>query len=560
MIALARRTVTLGALAVFALPARLGATQDDPGARVDELMARYTDGPGTVIGVVRDGELVFAGAYGLANIEHGVPMRRETVLDIGSVAKQFTAFAVALLADQGKLSLDEDIRTYLPAVPDFGSTITVRHLVHHMSGLREIYNAKALAGWQPGDGISQGDAQHLTSRMRQLNFEPGSEYLYCNTGYMLLADIVAEASGMTFPEFMEENVFEPVGMTSTTIMSRLGQSIPGAAESYGPEGDDGFVRIFDNSSLFGAGGIYTTVDDLARWMANLGTEAVGGEAVQEQIRERGVLNDGDTLSYAFGLTLGERRGLRTISHGGSSAGYRASFTYLPELDGGVITMSNHAAFDGSIGGQVAEAFFGEHMEAVAEEETGEAADDERPAEVQVAEAVLEDYVGEYEIAPTFVLYITREGSTLFGRATGQGRNPLWASSDTTFHLRDIASVTFHLEEDGTVSGLTLHQNGDRLAPRRPPVTLSSEEMAALAGRYYSPELETIYTLVVEDGALVAKHRRHSDFELEVTAEGTLVGAGFFGTAVIERNEAGEPTGMRVSNGRVRNLLFEKMSR
>jgi CubicO group peptidase (beta-lactamase class C family) len=550
----------LGALALLALPSRLGAWQQDPEAQVDELMARYADGPGAVIGVVQDGGLVFAKAYGLANIEHGVPMRRETVLDIGSVAKQFTAFAIALLAEQGKLSLDDDIRTYLPAVPDFGPTITVRHLVHHMSGLREIYNARMLAGWQPGDGISQGDAQHLTSRMRELNFEPGSEYLYCNTGYMLLADIVAEVSGMTFPEFMEENVFGPAGMTHTIIMSRLGQSIPHAAESYGPQGGDGFVRIFDNSSLFGAGGIYTTVDDLARWMANLGTGMVGGEAVQRQIRERGVLNEGDTLSYAFGLIVGERSGLRTISHGGSSAGYRASFTYFPELDGGVITMSNFAAFDGSIAQDVARTFFGERMEAGAEEEAGEASDDERPAEVQVDEAILEDYVGEYEVEPTFVLYITREGSTMFSRATGQGRNPLWASSDSTFHLGDIASVTFHREEDGTVSGLTLHQNGDQRAPRRPSVTVSAEEMAALAGRYYSAELETVYTLVVEDGKLIARHRRHSDFEMTITAEDTLAGAGFFGTAVIERNEAGEPTGMRVSNGRVRNLLFERMPR
>ncbi|MDA0330284.1 MAG: serine hydrolase [Gemmatimonadetes bacterium] len=443
-----------------------------PAARVDELMAPYSTGgqPGGVIAVVERGEVIFAKGYGLANLEHGVPMTSETVLDIGSVAKQFTAFAIVLLAQDGKLSFDEDIRTYLPAVPDFGPTITVRHLVHHVSGLREIYNSRALEGWQAGDGMSQGDALRLTARMRELNFEPGTEHLYCNTGYMLVADIVAEVSGMSFPDFMEERVFGPLGMTHTTIMSRLGQSIPGSAESYGRTEEGDFVRIFDNSALFGAGGIYTTAGDLARWMANFGTAAVGGPAALEQMQERGVLANGDTLVYAFGITVTERRGLRVLAHTGSSAGYRASFTYFPELDAGVITMSNLAQFDGSIAGDVAEAFFGDRM-------------GPRP-EPQTRQEEREDQREAWK--PTAV------------------------------------------------------------------------ELATLAGRYFSPELQTMYTLAVEGARLIAKHRRHADFDFEPVEEDSFSGESFFGTADFQRDGSGAVTGMRVSNGRVRNMWFEKL--
>lgn len=552
----------LGLLALLALPLPTRAAPpqiEDRETRVDELMADHgEDGPGAVVAVVEGGEIVFAKAYGLANLEHKVPMTRETVLDIGSTAKQFTAFAIVLLSQEGKLSLDDDIRSHLPEVPDFGYTITIRHLVHHMSGLREIYNALMMEGWQAGDGIAQEDALQLTARMNELNFEPGTEYLYCNTAYMLLADIVSRVSGVPFPEFMAGNVFGPVGMKNTTIMASFGQSIPGAAESYGPAEGGGFVRIFDNSTIQGAGGIYTTVDDLAAWMSNYADARVGGPEVIEQMQQRGVLASGDTLGYAFGLTIGESRGLRTLGHGGSSAGYRSSFTYSPEVDGGVIVLSNFAGFDGSIPGQVAEIFFGDRMEPVEGPEPTEAAA-EGPVEVEVAEEVLEAYVGEYQLAPTFILSVTREGTDLFVQATGQGRNRVTASSDSTFYFRDVASFTFHRDADGSVPNLTLHQNGDHVANRRQPYTPSAERLTRLVGRYYSTELQTVYTLVVEEGKLMGKHRRHDDFELTATEEWVYGGPNFFAEVRFERDEAGGVTGMRVSNGRVRNLLFEKLS-
>ncbi len=444
----------------------------DVAARVDELIVEYNraDAPGGVIGVVQGGELVFAKAYGMASLEHGVRLTTESVLDVGSVSKQFTAFAIVLLDQRGEIDLDDDVREYLPEVPDFGETITIRHIVHHMSGLREIYNASSLAGYQRGDGISQEDALHLTSRMSELNFEPGTEHLYCNTGYMLLADIVARVSGMSFADFMADNVFDPLGMRSTTIMETRGQVVPGAAESYGPDDERGFRRIFDNSGLQGAGGVYTTVGDLAKWVGNYGTGEVGGTAAIEQMKQPGVLTDGEVLTYAFGLRVGAAQGLESIWHGGSSAGYRASMVYFPELDAGVVRQSNRADFSGAIDRQVVELFFGDHM---------------GPPPAADADG-------------------------------GAGEDEASAWSPTAADLRRFE------------------------------------------GRYLSPELETIYTLVVESGKLIAKHRRHADFELTPTERDAFEGASFFGVARFERDGSGAVTGMRVSNGRVRNLLFNRI--
>lgn len=458
-----------------------GTAPDSLAARVDELMAEYnrSDAPGAVIGVVRRGELVFAKAYGMASLEQGTRLTTESILDVGSVSKQLTAFAIVLLAQRGELGLDDDVRAYLPEIPDFGSPITVRHLVHHTSGLREIYNASSLAGYQSGDGIGQDDAIRLTTRMRELNFEPGTEYLYCNTGYMLLADIVARVSGQSFPDFMAANVFGPLGMDRTTIMARRGQVIPGAAESYAPMDGGGFERVFDNSGIQGAGGVYTTVGDLAKWVTNYRTGEVGGTAAIEQMKQHGVLASGDTLPYSFGINVGEYRGLEMIAHSGSSAGYRASVMYFPEIDAGVIRQSNRSDFDASIPRKVAELFFGDRME---------------PAPV----------------------------------ADGDDDD----------------------DEDGEGA------NGDD----EPGWSPTSQELRAFAGRYFSPELETVYTLAVEGDSLVARHRRHADFELTARESDVFEGVGFFGTARFARDAAGRVTGMRVSNGRVRNLLFERVER
>lgn len=314
--------------------------------RIDQIMAVFDrqDLPGAAIGVLRDGELAFAKGYGMANLEQAIPFRPETVSDIGSISKQITAFGILLLQQEGKLSLDDDIRQYLPEVPDFGTPITIRHLIHHTSGLREIYGTTAIAGLRTGDVILQEDALRMVQRQRELNFPPGEQYLYCNTGYMLLADIISRVSGQPFESWMQEHIFAPLGMEDTYIMDEPGELFPNRADSYTFSTQGGFRQLYDNSTVQGAGGIYTTLGDLAKWMDNFRTARLGGDTVRQQMFTRGRLNNGDTLDYAAGLIRIEYRGVERIWHTGSSAGYRAILSYYPELELGFITKSNRADF------------------------------------------------------------------------------------------------------------------------------------------------------------------------------------------------------------------------
>lgn len=316
-------------------------------ARLDSLMraSDRTDGPGYAIGIIQNGMPVYSRATGMANLETRAVFRPETVSDIGSVAKQFTCMAVLLLAEQGKLDPDEDIRKYLDGIPDFGKTITIRHLMNHTSGLREIYDMIALKGWQQGDGIRQADAADLVGHSMGLNFEPNTEYAYCNTGYMLLGNLVTKLGGKPFETWMREHIFLPLGMENTYIMDHQGELFPDCAESYARSSGGPWVKLYDNSTAYGQGGIYSTIPDMLKWLDNFRTGKVGGKVALEALSRQGVLNNGDTLSYALGIEHGNYQGVPLLKHTGSSAGYRAIMCYIPGSDLGIMLKSNFAGFN-----------------------------------------------------------------------------------------------------------------------------------------------------------------------------------------------------------------------
>lgn len=439
-------------------------------------VSEWETGPGAITAVVQDGLVIASATHGLANLEHELVLNSQHILDVGSVSKQFTDFAIVLLAQRGLLAFDDDIRTHLPEVPSFGTPIRIRHLIHHMSGIREIYGSLALAGWQAGDGIAQEDALNLVTRMRELNFEPGEEYLYCNTAYMLLADVVSRTSGKPFADFMDDEIFTPLGMEFTTIMARKGQLMRGAAESYALQ-DGEWQRVFDNSGIQGAGGIYSTVGDLARWLNNFQTARVGGPAAILQMQERGVLSNGDTLQYAFGLNIGAYRGLRTLSHGGSSAGFRAQLLYFPEENLGILQQANSSLTTAP------------------------------PLLRMLADAMLEEKM-----------------------------EPVAAEDD----------------ENGRTDGLTSESSGTPSA-----WTPSRSELHTLEGVYFSPELEATWTLRVDEDHLKAHHVRLGALTLEPQSTDQFSAPDPLNQIRIERDNEGQPVALRITNGRVRNLRFER---
>ncbi len=282
--------------------------------------------------------------YGSANLEYRVPITPQTPFHVASVSKQFTGFAIVLLALEGKLSLDDDIRKHLEEVPDFGTPITIRHLIHHTSGLRDQWETLAMSGWRLDDVITREHILKMVARQRELNFPPGSEHMYCNTGYTLLAEIVARVSGQSFAEFTSERIFKPLGMTNSHFHDDHEMIVPGRAYSYS-KGEHGYRNSVLSYANVGATSLFTTAEDLARWLLNFEDPQVGGSDGIAMMLEPGVLNDGKKLNYAFGLVHSKRKGLDVVSHGGSDAGYRTVVIHLPQKRLGVVVLSNLAAFN-----------------------------------------------------------------------------------------------------------------------------------------------------------------------------------------------------------------------
>lgn len=543
----------------------------DPDERVDQLMAPFAGGvPGGVVGVVHDGALVFARGYGMANLTHHVPFTATTRTNIGSTSKQFTAFAIALLESRGTLSLDDDIRTYIPELPAFDQTVTLRHLLTHTSGYREFLNLLALTGRRldRGDYIDRDEIIQVVQRQPELQNEPGAEWNYNNTAFALLAMVVERATDTPFPEWMRDNVFEPLEMHQTAVRSDPSEIIENSAQGYVRGAEGVYREAPDLAAAMGAGGIYTTLGDLTKWIRNLETGELGGRGIVDAMTTPYILSTGDTTDYGFGLFIDEFRGVPRIHHGGADVAHRSMLAYYPESRTGVLTLSNYAGFPGSVANGVAAAYLGDVLEP-ADGDTPAGADaaqvDPAPFDPTAYDPVSFDEVaGRYAMdeMPSFVLSFFREGDTLYTQATGQQRVRVAPTSDSTFTLVGVpASVTFHRGEDGRVTHATLHQNGDRRVTRIEGDQWSPSEadLAEFTGRYYSDELETYYTVALEDGSLVVQHRRFGEnVELQPDDEDSFAGSFPIGTVRFERDDAGQVTALLVGNVRARDVRFDRV--
>ena len=373
------------------------------------------DGPGAAVGVLLEGDVVHRAGYGIAHLDHGVPITPETVFDIASISKQFGAMAALLLESDGTLDLDEDVRAYVPELPDFGVRITPRHLIHHTSGIRDWVHVMSLAGLARSDVISFDRILRMLFEQQAVNFDPGAEYAYSNTGYNLLARVVEAQSGMSFREFTRQRIFEPLGMNRTHFSDDHLEVVPGRAESYSPDGDGGFVRQPNQLTALASSSLNTTIDDFILWMQNYETGEVGGEEVVRTMLDQGVLTDGETLAYAHGLTVGQYRGLPNFGHGGSWAGYRTNFVRFPEQDLSIVVFCNVSDCDpAGRARRVAEVFAGELM-GPEPEPVGAAEIADAPPPMPT-EAQLREYAGRYRSTELDMTYeIVVDGGSLFAR-------------------------------------------------------------------------------------------------------------------------------------------------
>lgn len=526
------------AFAVLLAPSAARAQAADPAARVDSVFARFSSStPGCAVGVSRDGQPVLSRAYGMADLEHDAPNTPATIFEAGSVTKQFTAAAVLLLAQDGRLSLDDDVRKHIPELPAYAAPITLRHLVTHTSGLRDWGSVAALAGWPRGSRTyTQALVLDIARRQRTLNYPTGQFYSYTNTGYNLLAMVVERAAGMPLPEFTRTRIFEPLGMTSTSWRDDYTRVVKGRAIAYSPA-RAGFRMDMPFENAFGNGGLLTTTGDLLRWNENLRTGQVGGPALIREMHRRMRLNGGREIEYAGGLFVTRYRGVPEVSHSGATAGYRAFLARYPGQRLDVAVLCNvGSANSTALAHQVADVYL---------DLPRQLAD----GPVAVDPALLAARAGLYRDTRTSMVLrlAVRDGGL-----AAVGRGPLLPASASRFRAGD-SWLVFDEDAGGRAGFRMMSADGDTV--RYEPVAgfaPTAAQLAEFAGTYASDEAGADLTFTVADGALVMRDEGGNSVPLEPAYPDAFSMGG--GVIRFVRG-GGRVTGLTVSVDRVWSMPF-----
>jgi len=537
----------------------------DPGVekRLDGLVSSWQgdDRPGGVIGVVRDGELVYDHAFGVTNVDRGTPITTDTTFYIASTAKQFTAAAVALLAKEHKLSLDDDIRKHLPEMPAYEVPVRVYHLIHQRSGLRDFYELAVLADLRLPKFNGNSDVLQLVSQQKALNFRPGSDFGYSNSNYVLLAEIVRRVSGQSFPNYLQSHVFGPLGMTQSRFQSGNDSSIPGRA--YGHSFRNGrFVSGAGEFSFLGQGGMYTTVQDLAKWTANFATGKWGGKKLVSQLVTPPMLAAGDHKNpmfgdYAFGLMPGMYRGLRYIHHSGGAFGSTAEVLQFPDQRAAIIVLSNAPDADArEVARSVADIVL---TDAIAK---GDAAGAKQPSVFELSTDQKRAMTGFFWDPASSDLWSIFLGSRDVALAL-EAKFPVEALSPTTLRAVDTAiPVEFEVKGNPGRRRLSLHVEGEseRTYEEIGMRNLSPAELAEYAGKYRSPECEATVQYKLDEGRLTLVQRNLKllplspfiplETDVFISEAGVLIR--FY------RDDHGRISSLEANMGRARRVWFEKL--
>ncbi len=533
-------------LLLLALPLALGAQNQALGTVADRVFAPWnsTHSPGCAVGVARNGTTLLARGYGMADLETGTPITAQSILESGSVAKQFTASAVLLLVADGKIRLDDDVRKYVPELPVYDRTITIRHLLSHTSGLREWSNLVADQGYPRGTRVTkQSDLVDIILRQKSLNYPVGDFYSYTNSGFALLPTIVERVSGMPFAQFSSERIFRPLGLTDTRWRDDYTALVPRRGQAYSRRADGWHLEMpFEN--VHGPGGLLTTVGDWLKWNEALTNHAMG--AVSDSLLSRATLTSGRTIPYAMGMINGTYRGVTEWAHSGSTAGYSTYLARYPAQGISVAVMCNAAgAAATSYARQMAEALITDFAPVPAPDTT--MADPNRLAKL----------VGIYRDTRT------SDVSDLFierGQLRIRGGAPLRALRDGDFLMGAASRVHFETTADGAPTGVRIAQpDGDTLswtfaAPSR--WQPAESQLAAFTGRWYQPEIDATWTARVEKGALVLEQRPGTSVTLVPAFTDGFEG-GSYGTVWFARDKKGNVAAMHLGSGRVWDLVFTR---
>ena len=504
------------------------------------------DAPGCAVAASRNGAIVFENGYGMANLETNTPITPSSIFHVASVSKQFTAMAIMLLARDGKLSLDDDIRRHVPEVPDFGHKITIRHLLHHTSGLRDQWDLMIMSrGRFEENRITEGDVLEIIARQKALNFVPGAEYSYSNTGYTLAGTIVRRVSGKSLREFADERIFRPLGMRSTHFHDDYTMVVPGRTSAYQRTANGRWRVSIPNYDTYGATSLFSTVGDLLKWEANFATRTVGDEALFREMNASATLTNGDSTFYGLGRSTEKFRGATLVGHSGGDAGYATYVGQFPEHGLAIAVFCNGGSNPSGLTRQVAEAFIGSKLTPV---------DPPVQAKLTLTAEQLKPFAGVYASEVTGnTQFITLRGNALvLGRTAGPALVPV---AERRFRVAGGGLAEYEFRQDGT---LLIHP---RPSPPSSPQMFKRYELAeptaaalkAYAGTYHSDELGTTYTVVATDSTLVLKTRGGTDRIVRSAYGDTFVGPWI----VTFTRKGGRVDGMQLTSGRTRRVRFDR---
>ncbi len=519
---------------------------------VDELCQPSSEGltPGTAIAVVKDGQVLINKGYGYANLDYEIPITTDSRFDLASVSKQFAGYAISKLIEDGKIALTDDIREYIPELHDFDQTITIDHLLHHTSGIRDWASSMPLAGRSFEDVISCDQILRMAFQQRALNFAPGEEYSYTNTGYNLLAELVERVTGKSFRVWTQENIFEPLNMESSLFLDNHNETIPQRVTGYYWRGN-GYQASPNTLTALGSSSMYSTTSDMVKW-ANFLQEGIDeGDPVVLRMLTQGVLNSGEEIDYAFGVSVSEFNGTRWISHSGSWASFQTYIAFLPDYDLSIVVLNNFPKHGRPTAQEIAALFV------PSPPESGES--EEEPAIVSLTADVLEPYVGTYKLGDGWYVHITMEDGQLWTEATDEDKFPMEALSDSVFKVPAYGNreMSFHRDGAGRVTHLVY------MGAERPKMTnpfeYDPETASDYAGKYYSPELNTHLSMVIKDDELKMWHYDYGDIALIPAWTDDFRGEHWWMSSVVfQRDRSGNVTGFHASSGRSRNQWFEKV--
>ena len=568
-----RNTALFSALIVIfsQLAGALPAAEPNPGAiaEVDAIFGDFDtrESPGCSLGVIRNGDFIYRRGYGMANLEYDIPLSSRSVFRIGSTSKQFTAMAITLLAESGQISLDDPLSKYFPEFPAWAKQISIQQLVHHSSGIRDYLDLAYLAGKTEDSGYFSDDwAIALLARQRESNFPPGSEFLYSNSGYLLLAHIVKRTTGLSLREFSEKKIFMPLGMNNTHFHDDHTHIVKQRASGYAPD-NEAFSISMTTLDIVGDGSIYTTINDLLLWDRNFYQNRLGkgGPALIEQLTTAGTLSGGDKMTagaghsfasgqhYASGLLLENYRGLPMISHGGAFVGYRAEIIRFPEQRFSVAVLCNRSDGTPTVKArQVADYFLADVLQTRPETEL--AGDG-----YQLSEDQLQLYTGDFwEESESFAAETQVDGGKLWAVHSPERRNELAPVGPHRFRMLGLPGdilVEFTMNDSGVEKMVTIIDGypGGSFTPfsRR---EISPAELGEYSGDYYSPELDVRYLLGMDRDRLLFQLKDQDPRELTAMFGETFESPDW-GAFEFKHDGQGNITGFLLSSGRVRNLLF-----